>query len=84
MWRKSIPSQLWCTITSPGYPTKYPADLCCIWNITAEENQFIQFDLYDLHLEDQHDVLKVYDGSCPLMDNDTDFVTEFTGKAHLF
>ena len=71
------------TITSPGYPTNYPADLCCIWNITAEENQFVQFDLYDLHLEDKYDVLKVYDGSCPHSeDDDTDLVTEFTGKEH--
>ena len=68
-------------ITSPGYPTKYPANLSCIWNITTEENQFVQFDLYDLHLEDRHDVLRVYDGSCPsLLDNDTDLVVEFTGN----
>ena len=70
------------TITSPGYPNRYPAELCCVWNITADENQFIQFDLYDLHLEDKYDILKVYDGSCPYSEDDnTDLVTEFTGKA---
>ena len=58
--------------------------MCCIWNIAAEENQFIQFDLYDLHLEDKYDVLKVYDGSCPYSEDDnTDLVKEFTGKAKL-
>jgi hypothetical protein len=73
------------TITSPGYPTKYTANLCCAWNITAEENYFVQFDLYqyDLHLEDKCDVLRVYDGSCPSVDNDT-LVTEFTGRVHLY
>ena len=58
--------------------------MCCIWNITAEENQYVQFDLYDLHLEDKNDALKAYDGSCPSEEDnaDTDLVKEFTGKSH--
>ena len=69
------------TITSPGYPTNYPPDLNCVWKIAAEEKQFVQFDLFDLHLESKYDVLKVYDGSCPYTDDDeSDLVEEFTGK----
>lgn len=65
------------TITSPNYPANYLHNLNCVWYITAEDGQFVQFDLYDLHLENKYDTLKVYDGSRCV--DESNVVEEFTG-----
>lgn len=66
------------TVTSPNYPANYPFNLYCVWYITAEEGQLVQFDLYDLHLENKYDTLKVYNGSRCV--DESNMVEEFTGN----
>ena len=59
----------------------YPPNLKCIWTIEGDQDQFVQFDLFYLHLENTYDVLKVYDGPCTCKD-DSNLVEEFTGTVY--
>ncbi|XP_019343511.2 CUB and sushi domain-containing protein 2 isoform X1 [Alligator mississippiensis] len=50
------------TIQSPGFPYGYPNYANCTWTITAEEQNRIQLVFQSFALEEDFDVLSVYDG----------------------
>ncbi|XP_032222850.1 uncharacterized protein LOC116604499 [Nematostella vectensis] len=54
------------TITSPGYPSKYPNNKKCVWTITAQEGGRIhlKFDTFQLEEDRQcrYDYLEIRDG----------------------
>lgn len=50
------------TIQSPGFPYGYPNYANCTWTITAEEQNRIQLVFQSFALEEDFDVLSIYDG----------------------
>ncbi|XP_034269262.1 CUB and sushi domain-containing protein 2 isoform X2 [Pantherophis guttatus] len=50
------------TIQSPGFPYGYPNYANCTWTITAKEQNRIQLVFQSFALEEDFDVLSVYDG----------------------
>lgn len=50
------------TIQSPGFPYGYPNYANCTWTITAEEQHRIQLVFQAFALEEDFDVLSIYDG----------------------
>uniref|UniRef100_A0A8C3LRI7 CUB and Sushi multiple domains 2 n=1 Tax=Chrysolophus pictus TaxID=9089 RepID=A0A8C3LRI7_CHRPC len=50
------------TIQSPGFPYGYPNYANCTWTITAEEKNRIQLVFQSFALEEDFDVLSIYDG----------------------
>ncbi|XP_053123530.1 CUB and sushi domain-containing protein 2 isoform X5 [Hemicordylus capensis] len=50
------------TIQSPGFPYGYPNYANCTWTITAEEQNRVQLVFQSFALEEDFDVLSVYDG----------------------
>lgn len=50
------------TIQSPGFPYGYPNYANCTWTITAQEQNRIQLVFQSFALEEDFDVLSVYDG----------------------
>lgn len=56
------------TIQSPGFPYGYPNYANCTWTITAENQNRVQLVFQSFALEEDFDVLSVYDG-LPLQGN---------------
>lgn len=50
------------TVESPGFPYGYPNYANCTWTITAEAQNRIQLVFQSFALEEDFDVLSVYDG----------------------
>ncbi|XP_055110866.1 CUB and sushi domain-containing protein 2 isoform X5 [Symphalangus syndactylus] len=50
------------TVESPGFPYGYPNYANCTWTITAEEQHRIQLVFQSFALEEDFDVLSVFDG----------------------
>jgi len=50
------------TIESPGYPYGYPNYANCTWVIVAQEHNRIQLVFQGFALEEDFDILSVYDG----------------------
>ncbi|XP_072466207.1 CUB and sushi domain-containing protein 2 isoform X2 [Notamacropus eugenii] len=50
------------TVESPGFPYGYPNYANCTWIITAEEQNRIQLVFHSFALEEDFDVLSVFDG----------------------
>ncbi|XP_053254903.1 CUB and sushi domain-containing protein 2 isoform X3 [Podarcis raffonei] len=50
------------TIQSPGFPYGYPNYANCTWTITAKEQNRVQLVFQSFALEEDFDVLSVYDG----------------------
>ncbi|KAJ7304364.1 hypothetical protein JRQ81_011916, partial [Phrynocephalus forsythii] len=50
------------TIQSPGFPYGYPNYANCTWTITAQEQNRVQLVFQSFALEEDFDVLSVYDG----------------------
>lgn len=50
------------TIESPGYPYGYPNYANCTWVIVAAEHNRIQLVFQGFALEEDFDILSVYDG----------------------
>uniref|UniRef100_A0A8C0FU17 CUB and Sushi multiple domains 2 n=1 Tax=Bubo bubo TaxID=30461 RepID=A0A8C0FU17_BUBBB len=50
------------TIQSPGFPYGYPNYANCTWTITVEEQNRIQLVFQSFALEEDFDVLSIYDG----------------------
>nr|XP_020839380.1 CUB and sushi domain-containing protein 2-like isoform X2 [Phascolarctos cinereus] len=50
------------TVESPGFPYGYPNYANCTWIITAEEQNRIQLVFHAFALEEDFDVLSVFDG----------------------
>ena len=50
------------TIESPGYPYGYPNYANCTWVIVAQEHNRIQLVFEGFALEEDFDLLSVYDG----------------------
>ncbi|XP_069079880.1 CUB and sushi domain-containing protein 2 [Pleurodeles waltl] len=50
------------TVESPGFPYGYPNYANCTWTLTAEEQNRIQLVFQSFALEEDFDVLTVYDG----------------------
>ncbi|XP_055512126.1 CUB and sushi domain-containing protein 1-like [Leucoraja erinacea] len=50
------------TIDSPGFPYGYPNYANCTWTIVTEERNRIQLAFQSFALEEDFDVLSVYDG----------------------
>ncbi|XP_043915905.1 CUB and sushi domain-containing protein 2-like [Protopterus annectens] len=53
------------TLESPGFPYGYPNYANCTWTLTAEELNRIQLVFQSFALEEDFDVLSVYDGLPP-------------------
>lgn len=51
------------TIESPGYPYGYPNYANCTWVIVAAEHNRIQLVFQGFALEEDFDILSVYDGT---------------------
>lgn len=64
------------TFSSPGFPTSYPPNLDCRWEIGGMGNLRVNLTIFFLRLELQHDVLRVFDGCC---ENRSGLLDEFTG-----
>ena len=50
------------TVESPGFPYGYPNYANCTWTITAEDQHRIQLVFQSFALEEDFDVLSVFDG----------------------
>ncbi|XP_072403925.1 CUB and sushi domain-containing protein 2-like [Chiloscyllium punctatum] len=50
------------TVDSPGFPYGYPNYANCTWTITTEERNRIQLAFQSFALEEDFDVLSIYDG----------------------
>ena len=64
-------------ISSPNFPGSYPPHLDCRWEIGGEEGIRVRLNLFFINLEQNYDVLRVYDGCCG---NQSGLVREFTGN----
>ncbi|XP_032329761.1 CUB and sushi domain-containing protein 2-like isoform X2 [Camelus ferus] len=53
------------TVESPGFPYGYPNYANCTWTITAEDQHRIQLVFQSFALEEDFDVLSVFDGPAP-------------------
>jgi hypothetical protein len=45
------------TVTSPGYPNKYPSDLRCLWVLTAPRKFVVHFVDFELNEENNQHVV---------------------------
>ncbi|CAD5116857.1 DgyrCDS5699 [Dimorphilus gyrociliatus] len=73
-------------IKSPLFPKLYPANVRCIWNVTAPQGTTISFTIKDLDLEEdkncRYDYLKIEDGLTNevLLDKTCDSKESFNSK----
>ncbi|XP_055771134.1 CUB and sushi domain-containing protein 2-like [Salvelinus fontinalis] len=49
-------------ILSPGYPAPYEHNLHCVWSIEAAPGSTISLHFLVFHMEEVHDVLRIWDG----------------------
>ena len=44
----------WQVVTSPGYPSDYPAEVRCRWTLEAPENEYVHVEITDLQVQESH------------------------------
>ena len=44
----------WQVVTSPDYPSNYPAEVRCRWTLEAPENEHVHVELTDLQVQESH------------------------------
>ena len=58
-------------IESPNYPSDYPHNADCIWQITLQEGQQIMIEFHDMDIEKRYDRLLIGEGTDPDSDEYT-------------
>ena len=44
----------WQVVTSPDYPSDYPAEVRCRWTLEAPENEHVHVEITDLQVQESH------------------------------